>query len=444
MQRAARLTDLDELAERVRDPASRDYLVEAIDAHRGGAQRAAIVATWVALTYDLMQRIRELAALGDAQAVYVAAEVDCAIANNHVPKLLEIERHLLETARDKFQLISPHEFQELARLRDDRHLCAHPAFVSEDALFQPSPEAARAHIVHTVNHVLQHPPVQGRSALDRMMADIKSATFPKDADSVYEFLHSKYLKRAKEVLVRNATLAIVKALLVEEDPAAMAHAADFARAVYAIGLAQPAVYRSVLQKSLPGIVERVSDGNFGRILTLLGADSQCWQWMGEPGRLRVKQFASSLDLASASSEQVSGLLQVDELVLVLMGRMGQLSPGEVSKLVSEHPEHRFFPLVLKTYEEARSYREAETIGQLAILPLGEDLTVGEVKSALGTVQKNRQIYEAAGTGGVLLNLYELTKKHRDAAAEDWNRLRDFLGEKSPRTAEDLIAILTPS
>ena len=94
------------------------------------------------------------------------------------------------------------------------------------------------------------------------MADIKSATFPKDADSVYEFLHSKYLKRAKEVLVRNAARAIVKALLVEEDPAAMAHAADLARAVYAIGLAQPAVYRGELRKSPPGIVERVTDGNY--------------------------------------------------------------------------------------------------------------------------------------------------------------------------------------
>ena len=134
MQRAARLTDLDELAERVRDPGSLDYLVEAIDAHRGGAQRAAIVSTWVALTYDLMQKIRELAALGDAQAVQFTADVDRAVANSDVPKQLKIERDLLETARDRFELISPHEFQELARLREDRHLCAHPAFVSEDAL----------------------------------------------------------------------------------------------------------------------------------------------------------------------------------------------------------------------------------------------------------------------------------------------------------------------
>ncbi|MDZ8025517.1 MAG: hypothetical protein RMY36_008055 [Nostoc sp. SerVER01] len=40
-----RLTDLDELVLTVRDKASGSYILEAVNAYRGGAYRAAIVAT---------------------------------------------------------------------------------------------------------------------------------------------------------------------------------------------------------------------------------------------------------------------------------------------------------------------------------------------------------------------------------------------------------------
>lgn len=60
-----RLTDLDELALKVRDRMVRSYILEAIDAYRGGAYRSSIIATWIAVTFDIISKIRELAIQGE-------------------------------------------------------------------------------------------------------------------------------------------------------------------------------------------------------------------------------------------------------------------------------------------------------------------------------------------------------------------------------------------
>ena len=59
---------LEDLLNDVRDRESRRYLEEAIRAYNVGAFRAAIVATWVTVAFDLIAKIRQLAVGGDAAA----------------------------------------------------------------------------------------------------------------------------------------------------------------------------------------------------------------------------------------------------------------------------------------------------------------------------------------------------------------------------------------
>jgi len=59
------LNNIDELALEVRDANSRSYIEEAIRALRAESYRSAIIATWIAVSYDLTQKIRELANSGE-------------------------------------------------------------------------------------------------------------------------------------------------------------------------------------------------------------------------------------------------------------------------------------------------------------------------------------------------------------------------------------------
>jgi hypothetical protein len=74
------LVDLDELVQTVRDINTREYIAEAISAYRARAYRSAIMGTWVAVAYDVIAKIRELAAQGDAAAVTFSDTLDAATA----------------------------------------------------------------------------------------------------------------------------------------------------------------------------------------------------------------------------------------------------------------------------------------------------------------------------------------------------------------------------
>src|SRR5690554_3279165 len=197
------LTDIDTLALAVRDRESRRLIVEAITAYRGGALRSSIMSTWIAVAYDIISKARELGSQGEAAPKAFIDELDAAIARHEVRKLQAIESDLLKTANEQLQLFTPHEYEALRRLQEDRNLCAHPAFVVEDELYQPTLELVRSHIVHALQHLLIHAPLQGKSAVARFEADVLSPSFPQLSEDIGIYLRSKYLDRAKDVLVTN-------------------------------------------------------------------------------------------------------------------------------------------------------------------------------------------------------------------------------------------------
>ena len=69
------LTDLDELLENVRDSRARDYISEAIRTYRAGAYRSAIIATWVAVCIDLIDKIRKLRNEGHQYAKFLEKKI---------------------------------------------------------------------------------------------------------------------------------------------------------------------------------------------------------------------------------------------------------------------------------------------------------------------------------------------------------------------------------
>ena len=61
-----RLSDLNELALTVRDDISRAYIMESVVSYQTGNYRAAILSAWIAVTYDIISKLRELAAGNDS------------------------------------------------------------------------------------------------------------------------------------------------------------------------------------------------------------------------------------------------------------------------------------------------------------------------------------------------------------------------------------------
>ncbi len=204
---------VEDLIGAVRDDRSRRYIAEAVSAYQAGAPRPAIIATWVAVALDLVAKIRQLADDGDGAALDFVTKLDAVIASNNVSALHSIEKGILATARDQFEMISAREYAELERLHEDRHVCAHPAFVAPDVVFAPSPELVRAHLATAVEAVLSKPPTVGRRSLERFEAEVAGNAFPEDIDELTNYLRDRYLQPGRISLRTNLAILIIKGCL---------------------------------------------------------------------------------------------------------------------------------------------------------------------------------------------------------------------------------------
>jgi len=95
------------------------HIREAVRCYEASAYRAAIVAAYVAVNFDLIDKLRALAATGDGEANASAVELanlqdqQNRGSSQAVQGLLKFERNLIELFRDKFEFFGANEFEDL-------------------------------------------------------------------------------------------------------------------------------------------------------------------------------------------------------------------------------------------------------------------------------------------------------------------------------------------
>lgn len=431
-----RLTDLDELALKVRDRIARSYVLEAIDAYRGGAYRSSIVSTWISVTFDIISKIRELANQGDPMAQDFINKLDQAIATKQIRQLQNIEEDLLKTATADFEFLSDQEQIDLTRLKEDRNLCAHPAFVDEEVLFDPEPERVRMHIVHVVKHLLQHQPIQGKSAIKRIVRDIKTTSFPPTLDTARGFLNSRYLDRAKKSLIENLIFLLLKAVLrgdLADLP--LTYSRQMILTLQVISRRYPDIYEERMRTKLLTIVESLEEDCLPNVFRLLGADPRCWNWLDESTKIHMKAVAQ-LSLKSRIRNFVFEAIVVDDLKPIIVEGFKRISSELQIRIIESTPQPEFADRAIALYSEAGSYRDAERLGESLILPMARCFSVSDIQKILKVAQENNQIYNASGTPAILDELCEKTKQYLPDLHESWKSFFEFLFSKYSRDYDE--------
>jgi hypothetical protein len=205
--------DLDILLTRIRNPRSKVYFLDAVKAYKAGALRGALTSAWVAIVYDLIAKYRALSALGDAAAMAFLQSWDNATAAGDVSRLLSLERTIIEDATVNTQVINRISQTQLDRLREDRHLCAHPAFSAEADLFEPSAELVRLHLVNAIDLVLSQDPLMGKAISELFDVDVQSLGFPTTHERVVDYVEQRYLSRVRARNIGNFGTVLAKSLL---------------------------------------------------------------------------------------------------------------------------------------------------------------------------------------------------------------------------------------
>jgi len=424
---------VEDLVGAVRDHETRRLLGEAVRAYHAGALRSAINATWVVLAADLIAKIRELAGDGDPGAVAFVGKLDQAIATANVAVLQRIEHELLVTARDEFELIGSREFAELERLHTDRHICAHPAFVAAEQVFEPSPELVRAHMAAAVNAVLAHPPTPGKRAVARFTEEITTGSLPDTLDQLTPYLRDRYFDRAKTSLRSNVALLIIKGCI--DPPDAQERVAQrCALAAHALDRIDPGLLADALNR----VVRRREEGTglpdvqLLRMVGTLGDLGPAWSAIPESSRPRVQAVLRSAPVPQlVTYGAFNRTLPPDVAAIVDVRAVEVTDRDTLAAVIAIQPSPLFFPAALRETKASLGYRSAEANMEQLILPFAPVLTAEQLVQVLSAVESNNQLHHAARMPSFMVNLFTETLRLWPQTADAWRALCRFFLEHDP-------------
>jgi hypothetical protein len=377
------LSDIEALAVRCHSEQSKMYVAEAIQCYRASAYRAAIVSTWIAVVFDLIDKIREIAVSGDAAAKALETRYETYISqiesNNTagIKSALEFEREILEICRDKLQFFDPQQFVDLVRLREDRHRCAHPSFQRAGIPYYPSAEQARLHIRNAVVHVLALPPVQGKAALAELKALVSSAYFPTETKQAVAQFENSGLKKGTDALVRGFIDLLVFGFVTDADP--LFYKGQVYAALNAAFEMYPAIVEDRLRKQLNKVIRDVPDNRFPGPCALVAYVEAAWPVLEQASKDKIIRFIE----AGPTPEVLMGLEALSkfgDLLPAVERRASQLSFDELTDAISSRglrlpAKER----ALHFLSQVRSWDRANDVFSKAVLPLFDCLTPQDVE-----------------------------------------------------------------
>lgn len=407
------LIDLDELILKCRDDRAKAYISEAVASYRSGAFRSAIVGTWIAVCFDVIEKLRELALSGDKEAEKHAEDLEKTRKSGDIAKALKFERELLALARDKFELISHIEFIDLDRLQEDRNRCAHPSLVSEDQVFSPSAELARVHLHSAVSHLLQHPPVQGKYALDRLVKEIDSEYFPDNKGKAKVSLASGPLRKPRESLVRNFVVVLIKKLLKEDVD--WKHKRRVAAALNATLELHPLGYSAAFAEKLPPLLRSLEDLELKRVIAFFQLTTDTWQYVEGDVRQRIESFVSALP--SDLIDDVDFLLSFAPLRKQTLSRIAVATREELKDTLFFVLPAEVSDRLITIYLESRNFDQAnEWAKHLAIH--ASDFNEDHIRRIVTSAAKNEQILYSFELGALL----SVLRSRKKISEEDFDGL----------------------
>jgi hypothetical protein len=383
-----RLAELDELVHLCRDDQAKQDIAEAIACYKAGAFRSCIVATWIAVVFNFIHKLRELDLAGDAQAKVRLTELETIRAKNDLQASLEFERELLNRAKDEFELISGVEHSDLERLYKDRHCCAHPSMNVDEEIYQPTPELTLHYVRIAVTYLLQHPPVQGKAALQRLMGEVTSKYFPKTKELAVVHFESGPLSKARESLVRNFVICLLKTLLREQhdNDSENRHTVAFS----AVWQMYASVTEKTLTEKLSELMRLLTDEQFEIAIKRLRGIADYGKFIQDDVRERRRNCLSDIYSKDPTLALLIGLKE-EPLRTRVVEHLKQIDVQQLLNLVKAERHPDLVPRAVELYVQSKSYDSANIRGTELIIPLAEYLTIEQIEIIIKGISENEQI-----------------------------------------------------
>lgn len=410
---ASPLSDLDELVLKCRDQKAKNYIREAVACYKAGAFRSAIVSTWIAVSFDIIDKLKELSLAGDREAEKQIEAFEKARRIGDIATSLKFERDILAVCRDKLELISPVEFIDLDRLQEDRNRCAHPSMTADGEVFNPSAELARMHIRSAVEHLLQYPPAQGKYALDTLTSEVDSEYFPTDIKKAVVAFESSPLKKARDSLIRNFTVVLLKKLI--NGTKDYKEIYRVSTALNAVGVIHREIYRSTLTEKLSSIVRGVEAEKLDRVIPLIAHIEDSWSHFEVDIRQKFESYVESLPKDKLDDIEI--FLSISDLKKAAEKRLRKATRAELDEPLFFVVPIQVSDRIIELYSESRNFDQANSFASTVIRYAG-NYNKSQVQRIIKACGENDQIEHSFEIGSVI-NALRKNKNVNDDEVDKW-------------------------
>jgi hypothetical protein len=431
----AQLLDLDGLLEKVIAPETRVYFAESISAYRAGALRSAVGTLWVAVCVDLIEKTRELAMMGEPEAIALSQKFQNLVENSNIDGLLKFERELLEMACRKLELISPAEIRYFERIKEDRNQAMHPSFRPEGTQVSFAPELVRSHLVHAATLLFNVPSTKGKSIIDRIFALVTEESFPTTVEEAHTVLSSRsHLERVKESTIRNIIITFFKRLFVDVEPINITVVERYAAALGAIERIHGPVAVSVVSGNLSKLLASQNDKMIRRLVGLLAFIPTYWDRLESSIKVRVKGAIRGLSIDDFRKYRaIHASSNIRDLHVVTKDRIKLFDLDDRRKALSILPQKYLISEVVELYTSAGSFDFANSVGKSVVVQYADMFSAEDILAVLGKVfsnQKSRinQVLSSSGADEVFAELARQPLTEDESVRASWFEFHRKLSE----------------
>jgi len=424
------MRDLDEIRLDVTERQVVPLVDEAIRAYSAGALRSSIVSLWIAVSADLIFKIRHLADTGDGEAGEAVRKLDKAIEDRAVRRLQEFENSVLELCA-KLEIFTHREVVEMTRLYEDRNLCAHPGFVEHQELYTPTAEAVRAHIVGAAQAVFSQQPIAGKRLVSRLMEEIASDAWPMFAE-VGDYVFERFFASSRASVRRNALTLLVKGSIRPPNGSSKQgqRCRDAARLVRE---KLPEIHDDAVAAVIENW-ERNGGLQEADLLRACGAFGYSHSfWKAFPGTARVRLVAllgdCDVDMLVEHRFFASGVPADPEIGRVFRSASMRLNGEQLARAIrSARNRADLIPAVVERLKNSASYIDAEDRALLLVV-CAKDLKPEHVANVKFAIEQNarNQIRLARDVQDILIRVFEGSPKSEEHL-ENWLALAEWLNQ----------------
>lgn len=410
---ASPLSDLDELVLKCRDEKARSYIKESVSCYKSGAFRSAIVSAWIAVSFDIIDKLKDLSLTGDKEAEKQLEEFEKARKAGDIANSLKFERDILQIARDKLELISHIEFIDLERLQQDRNRCAHPSMTSDGEIFNPSAELARVHIRSAVEYLLQFPPAQGKHALESLIKEVDSEYFPTKLSKAVTALKNSPLFKARESLTRNFIVVLLKKILKEASD--YKEGLRISSALNAVEQIHKDTYTNTLQLKLSNLIKTLSDENLDRTFPVLQRLTDSWEYLEPDVKQKLEAYVENLP--KEKLDELDFLLSHTGLSSSANKRLRKTTRAEIDDPLFFDLPIQVGDRIVELYVESGSFDQANGFSS-TVTRYASDFTKDQVEKIIRACGENYEIKNSFEVGTVI-NAMRKNKQVTDAEVDAW-------------------------